>query len=125
MKHYATTIKNAHRAKRYAKIRAALMSALMTIGVLFCTGITAFAEGAAAGENAAPTGVGGSNTKSTMISVIFWIVRGGIGIAALAGIWKAVQAQADEDPRGRNNALTTVAVAAFGFAATFAIEALI
>lgn len=42
MKHYATTIKNAHRAKRYAKIRAALMSALMTIGVLFCTGITAF-----------------------------------------------------------------------------------
>ncbi len=122
MKHYASTIKNAHRAKRHAKIRAALMSALMTIGVMLCTGITAFADNA---ENAAPAGAGGTTTKNTLITTIFWIVRGGIGIVALIGIWKAVQAQADEDPRGRNAALTTVAIAAFGFAATFAIEALI
>lgn len=125
MKKYASSIESALRAKRRLKTRAAVLTTIMMIAAMLCNGIVAFAEGEAGGENAAPTGVGGANTKTVLISVIFWVIRGIIGVIGAAGLLKAVQAQADEDPRGRNAGFTTLAVAAFGFAGTFAIQALI
>ncbi len=124
MKKYASSIESALRAKRRLKTRTAVLTTIMMIAAMLCNGIVAFAEGEG-GENAAPSGVGGSNTKTVLISVIFWVIRGIIGVIGAAGLLKAVQAQADEDPRGRNAGFTTLAVAAFGFAGTFAIEALI
>ena len=124
MKKYASSIESALRAKRRLKNRTAVLTTIMMIAAMLCNGIIAFAEGEG-GENAAPSGVGGSNTKTVLISVIFWVIRGIIGVIGAAGLLKAVQAQADEDPRGRNAGFTTLAVAAFGFAGTFAIEALI
>ena len=126
MKKYASSIESALRAKRRLKTRTAVLTTIMMIAAMLCNGIIAFAEGeGGGGENAAPSGVGGSNTKTVLISVIFWVIRGIIGVIGAAGLLKAVQAQADEDPRGRNAGFTTLAVAAFGFAGTFAIEALI
>lgn len=124
MKKYASSIESALRAKRHLKMKAAFLTTVMMIAAMLCNGIVAFAEGEG-GENAAPAGVGGSNTKSVMVSIIFWIIRGIIGIIGASGVLKAVQAQNDEDPRGRNAGLTTLAAAGFGFAATFAIEKLI
>ncbi len=124
MKKYASSIESALRAKRRLKTRTAVLTTIMMIAAMLCNGIVAFAEGEG-GETAAPSGVGGSNTKTVLISVIFWVIRGIIGVIGAAGLLKAVQAQADEDPRGRNAGFTTLAVAAFGFAGTFAIEALI
>ncbi len=124
MKKYASSVESALRAKRRLKTRAAVLTTIMMIAAMLCNGIVAFAEGEG-GENAAPSGVGGSNTKTVLISVIFWVIRGIIGVIGAAGLLKAVQAQADEDPRGRNAGFTTLAVAAFGFAGTFAIQALI
>lgn len=125
MKKYASSIESALRAKRHLKMKAAFLTTLMMIAAMLCNGIVAFAEGEGGGENAAPSGVGGANTKSVMVSIIFWIIRGIIGIIGASGVLKAVQAQNDEDPRGRNAGLTTLAAAGFGFAATFAIERLI
>ena len=92
MKKYASSIESALRAKRRMKTRAAVLTTIMMIAAMLCNSIVAFAEGEAGGENAAPAGVGGTGTKSTMVGIIFWIVRGIIAVIGVSGLLKAVQA---------------------------------
>ena len=114
-------IKKAHRANRLAKIQAIFNTVLICLGTFLCTGLTAFAEG----ENPTPTGVGGTNTFNTLVTVVFWIIRILVLIPGGVALVKLVNSFSDENPRDRNNALITIIAAAAAFAFTFVIEGLI
>ena len=74
-------------------IRLALMFCMATM--IFCNNvICAYANA----ENAKPTGAGGATTMSTMVNIVFWIVRVIIVAFAIPGIIKIVQGQSDENP---------------------------
>lgn len=123
MKKATNNIKSAQRAKRAAKIRVSLMTTLLTLATLFCTGITAFADNA---ENSAPTGTGGTNTMTSLVNIVFWIVR--VAILIIGGapaLIKIVQGQNDENPRDRNAGIATLVITGAAFAATFVIQNLI
>lgn len=106
---------------KLAVIRLAITAC--TIAMAICNGVITFATNT---ENANPTGLGGSTTMSTMITVVFWIVRGIIIlIGGVPGIIKAVQGQADENPRDRNAGLATIGITGLAFAATFVVEKLV
>lgn len=61
-----------------------------------------------------------TSTMSTLIGIVFWVVRAIILIVGLVpGLIKVVQGQSDENPRDRNNGLATIVVAGAAFAATF------
>lgn len=103
---------------------------VIKLGVLACTVAMAMCNAmftfAANDENTAPTGVGGTKTMNTMISVVFWVLR--IIIIFVGGVpggVKIVQGQSDENPRDRNAGLATIGITGAVFAATFAIEALV
>lgn len=94
-----------------------------TVAMAMCGGMLTFAENE---ENTNPTGLGGTTTMSIMITVVFWIVRGILVlIGGVPGIIKAVQGQADENPRDRNAGLAVIGITGLAFAATFVVEKLI
>ena len=94
-----------------------LASMLCTIAMLMngmC--ITAFAA------EEAPADVQ-TGTMSSMVDIVFWVVRIFILIAGGApGIMKIVQGQADENPRDRNNGLVLLVITGAAFGATFAVK---
>lgn len=105
---------------------------LMTIklGIIACTVAMAMCNAmftfAANDENTAPTGIGGTATMNTMITVVFWIVRIiVIFVGGVPGGIKIVQGQSDENPRDRNAGLATIGITGAVFAVSFAIEALV
>ena len=101
-------------------IRLALMFCMATM--IFCNNvICAYANA----ENAKPTGAGGATTMSTMVNIVFWIVRVIIVAFAIPGIIKIVQGQSDENPRDRNAGIATVITCGACFAGSFAVAALI
>lgn len=107
---------------RLAAIKMAITAC--TIAMAMCS--TVMVSFAANDENVAPETVGGANTMSTLISVVFWAVRIIVLIVgAVPGIIKINQGNADENPKERNAGIVSVVVAGVCFAATFAIEALI
>lgn len=94
-----------------------------TVAMAMCGGMLTFAVNE---ENPDPTGIGGKTTMDNMISVVFWIVRGILFlIGGVPGIIKAVQGQADENPRDRNAGLAVIGITGLAFAATFVVEKLI
>ena len=123
MKNFAKkNILSAQKSANRAKRNAALMSALLTIATMVCSPIMAFADNA---ENAAPNGVGGTNTLNSTVNIVFWVVRVMIIAIAIPSVIKIVQGQQDENPRDRNAGIASVIVAGACFAASFAIRALI
>lgn len=118
-----------------SKISKTLTSAkfrltVIKLGVLACTVAMAMCNAmftfAVNDENTQPTGVGGTKTMNTMITIVFWIVRGILVlIGGVPGIIKAVQGQSDENPRDRNAGLAVIGITGLAFAATFAVEKLI
>ncbi len=106
---------------RLAVIRLAITAC--TIAMAMCNSIVTFADNA---ENTDPTGLGGSNTMNSMVTVVFWIVRIIVLlIGGVPGIIKIVQGQSDENPRDRNAGLATIGITGAAFAATFVVEKLI
>lgn len=107
---------------RMAVIKMAITAC--TVAMAVCSSaMLAFADNA---ENAAPAGVGGGTTKSTLINLIFWIVR--IAIVVIGGvpaIIKIVQGSSDENPRDRNAGLATLGITAAAFAGSFVVASLI
>lgn len=103
---------------------------VIKLGVLACTVAMAMCNAmftfAANDENTAPTGIGGTTTMNTMITVVFWVLRIIIFfVGGVPGGIKIVQGQSDENPRDRNAGLATIGITGAVFAATFAIEALV
>lgn len=111
-------MKKAHRTNRLAKIQAIFNTVLICLGTFLCTGMTAFADG----ENPNPTGLGGTATFNTLVTVVFWIIRILVLIPGGVALVKLVNSFSDENPRDRNNALITIVASAAAFAVTFIIE---
>ncbi|MDE6520442.1 MAG: hypothetical protein K2K91_08340 [Ruminococcus sp.] len=106
---------------RLTVIRLAITAC--TIAMSMCGGMLTFA---ANNENTAPTGIGGTTTMNTMITIVFWVVRIIlIFVGGVPGGIKIVQGQSDENPRDRNAGLATIGITGAVFAVTFAIEALV
>lgn len=81
---------------------------------------------AAAGENQAPSGIGGSGTQQSMTGLVFWIVRIIILLVGGApGLIKVVQGQSDENPRDRNAGIAVIGITGAAFGATFLVQNLI
>lgn len=95
-----------------------------TIAMAMCNGMFTFA---ANGENTAPDGASsGSQTMSSLTTVVFWVVRAIILVSGgVPGLIKINQGQTDENPRDRNAGIACCVVAGFCFAATFVVEKLI
>lgn len=94
-----------------------------TIAMAMCNGMFTFAANS---ENTDPTGLGGTNTMNTMVTVVFWVVRILVlFIGGVPAVIKIVQGQSDENPRDRNAGLATAGITGAAFAATFVIQALI
>lgn len=103
---------------RCAVIKLAV--AACTIAMMCGTGIVSFAT-----ENAAPSGAN-TGTMSTLVTVVFWIVR--VAILIIGGapaLIKIVQGQTDENPRDRNAGIAGLVITGAAFAATFVVEGLI
>ena len=110
------------------KFNIKLCVMLGTIAMALCNTMTALAVAnpGANTENTDPTGIKGSATMGTVVSIVFWVIRVIIILVGAApGIVKVVQGQSDENPRDRNAGLATIGIAGEAFAATFAIESLI
>ena len=111
-------------SKKFRLTATKFALAMCTVIIAMGNSMTAFAK--TNGENADPSGLGGSGTMSTAITIVFWIVRVLIIlIGGVPGVIKTVQGQADENPRDRNAGLATIGIAGATFAASFAVEALI
>ena len=99
-----------------------LTIAACTLAMMSGTGMAALA---ANGENAAPDGTQ-TGTMSTLVGVVFWIIR--IAILIIGGgpsLIKIVQGQTDENPRDRNAGIAGLVVTGAAFAATFVVASLI
>jgi uncharacterized membrane protein len=106
---------------RMAVIKMAITAC--TIAMAVCSSaMVAFADNA---ENAAPTGVGGGTTKSTLINLLFWIVRIVIIVIAAPSVIKIVQGKQEENNRDVYSGLATIGVAAACFAGSFVVSSLI
>ncbi|MBQ6252476.1 hypothetical protein [Ruminococcus sp.] len=107
---------------RMAVIKMAITAC--TVAMAVCSSaMIAFADNA---ENTAPTGVGGTNTKSALVNVVFWIIR--IAIIIIGGgpsLIKIVQGQTDENTRDRNAGIAGLVITGACFAATFLVAGLI
>lgn len=112
--------------RKFRKTMLKMAITACTIAMAMCsTMMIAFADDAPA-ENAKPSGIGGTSTMDTIVTIVFWIVR--ILILAIGGIpsiVKIVQGQTDENPRDRNSGIAALVVTGAAFAATFAVKALI
>jgi uncharacterized protein YneF (UPF0154 family) len=112
--------------RKFRKTMLKMAITACTIAMAMCsTMMIAFADDAPA-ENVKPSGIGGTSTMDTIVTIVFWIVR--ILILAIGGIpsiVKIVQGQTDENPRDRNAGIAALVVTGAAFAATFAVKALI
>lgn len=117
------TSKQIRRECRINKFQKYISTAAICTMFLILSSVTAFAANS---ENSTPSDVTSTSTMNTLIDVIMWIVRIAIlAIGGIPGIIKIVQGQQEENPRDRNNGIVSVVISGVGFAATFAIAALI
>lgn len=107
--------------KRFRMAAIKLTIAACTLAMMCSTAMVTFADN----ENAAPDGVK-TGTMSTLVGVVFWIIR--IAILIIGGgpsLIKIVQGQTDENPRDRNAGIVGLVVTGAAFAATFVVQGLI
>lgn len=117
------TSRQIRRERRINKFQKYISTAAICTMFLILSSVTVFAENS---ENSTPSDVTSTSTMNTLIDVIMWLVRIAIlAIGAVPGIIKIVQGQQEENPRDRNNGIVSVVLSGAGFAATFAISALI
>ena len=117
------TSRQIHRERRINKFQKYISTAAICTMFLILSSVTAFAANS---ENNTPSDVTSTSTMNTLIDIIMWLVRIAIlAIGAVPGIIKIVQGQQEENPRDRNNGIVSVVISGAGFAATFAISALI
>lgn len=108
--------------KRFRMAAIKLTIAACTLAMMCSTAMVTFADN---GENANPDGVK-TSTMSTLVGVVFWIIR--IAILIIGGgpsLIKIVQGQTDENPRDRNAGIVGLVVTGAAFAATFVVQGLI
>ncbi len=117
------TSRQIRRERMINKFQKYISTAAICTMFLILSSVTVFAENS---ENSTPSDVTSTSTMNTLIDVIMWLVRIAIlAIGAVPGIIKIVQGQQEENPRDRNNGIVSVVLSGAGFAATFAISALI
>lgn len=117
-------ITNTLTSRKFKLAMTKLSIIICTIALAMCNSVVAFAANS---ENTAPEGAAsGSQTMSTLVKVVFWVVRAMIlVIGGVPGIIKINQGQADENPRDRNAGIGCIVVAGLCFGATFVVEKLI
>lgn len=94
-----------------AKIKNALVSVVTSLFIsISCIGQTVFAEG----EEVGNTGTDPGGMATSMLGYAWWIIIAICGIFAGLSIVKGIQAQAEEDVRGRNNCIATLAISGAG-----------
>lgn len=117
------TSRQIRRERRINKFQKYISTAAICTMFFIMSSVSVFA---ANNENATPSDVTSTTTMNSLIDVIMWLVRIAIlAIGAVPGIIKIVQGQQEENPRDRNNGIVAVIISGAGFAATFAISALI
>lgn len=109
-------------ARKFRLAMCKLTIAACTLAMMCSTAMVAFADNA---ENAAPDGTK-TTTMTTLVGVVFWIIR--IAILIIGGgpsLIKVVQGQTDENPRDRNAGIAGLVITGAAFAATFVVAGLI
>ena len=102
------------------KIKKAILSVMASLIVsINCMGQRVFAEGEGQGGN---TGTDPGGLASKMLGYAWWIVIAICGIFAGLSIVKGVQAQAEEDVRGRNNCIATLIISGAGIVLLLVIK---
>ena len=107
------------------KIKKAILSVMASLIVsINCMGQTVFAEGEGQGGNTqgGNTGTDPGGLASSMLGYAWWIVIAICGIFAGLSIVKGVQAQAEEDVRGRNNCIATLIISGAGIVILLVIK---
>lgn len=101
------------------KIKKAILSVMASLIVsINCMGQRVFAEG----EVESNTGTDPGGLASKMLGYAWWIVIAICGIFAGLSIVKGVQAQAEEDVRGRNNCIATLIISGAGIVLLLVIK---
>lgn len=101
------------------KIKKAILSVMASLIVsINCMGQRVFAEG----EGESNTGTNPGGLASKMLGYAWWIVIAICGIFAGLSIVKGVQAQAEEDVRGRNNCIATLIISGAGIVLLLVIK---
>ena len=94
------------------KIKKAIASIVTSLFISMSSiGQTVFAEGEEGGGN---TGTDPGGMATSMLGYAWWIIIAICGIFAGLSIVKGIQAQAEEDVRGRNNCIATLAISGAG-----------
>ncbi len=102
------------------KIKKAIASIVTSLFISMSSiGQTVFAEGEGQGGN---TGTDPGGLASKMLGYAWWIVIAICGIFAGLSIVKGVQAQAEEDVRGRNNCIATLIISGAGIVLLLVIK---
>jgi len=101
------------------KIKKAIASIVTSLFISMSSiGQTVFAEG----EGESNTGTDPGGLASKMLGYAWWIVIAICGIFAGLSIVKGVQAQAEEDVRGRNNCIATLIISGAGIVLLLVIK---
>lgn len=94
-----------------AKIKKSIVSIVTSLFIsMSAIRQTVFAEG----EEVGNTGTDPGGMATSMLGYAWWIIIAICGIFAGLSIVKGIQAQAEEDVRGRNNCIATLAISGAG-----------
>lgn len=105
--------------ERMRKFKLKAIKAVLSVATVAMLAVNACVMAFAVNNENSRTDVK-TSTMTTLIGIVFWVVRAIILIVGVVpGLIKVTQGQADENPRDRNNGLATIVIAGAAFAATF------
>lgn len=113
------TEKKSKRISKFKKIYGTVLGVIMTAMI---SGMNVFAGDGDATSGGTLDGLTSGNAATKMLTFVWWAIIAVCGIFGGAGIIKFIQAQAEEDPRGRNNGIATVLICGVAIVGVFAIK---